>query len=122
MQALLPLWRPPRASIPLQRRDAPRGGASHLLESPSFYRLLECTDVATFEVASDAFLSFRELLTRHPALTSTFLLAHSEPLFASYNSKLLASTNYVTRRQSLKARRQPPHTCAQQPPRCPPHS
>jgi hypothetical protein len=30
-----------------------------VLESPSFFSLLEFTDVAVFEVASDAFLSFK---------------------------------------------------------------
>lgn len=75
-----------------------------LLESPSFYRLLEYTDVPTFEVASDAFLTFKELLSRHSQLTARFLLAHSDTFFAEFNGKLLSSTNYVTRRQSLKAR------------------
>ena len=56
----------------------------------------------TFEVASDAFLSFKELLGRHPELTTAFLAAHSEPFFRAFNSELLESRNYVTRRQSLK--------------------
>lgn len=77
-------------------------GRRYLLESPSLFEILAYTDVSTFEVASDAFLTFKELLTRHPALASSFLLAHSEAFFDSYNSKLLASQNYVTRRQSIK--------------------
>lgn len=75
-----------------------------MLDTPIFYDLLRYTDVATFEVASDAFLSFRELLTKHAALTSAFLLDQADPFFASYNKDLLSSTNYVTRRQSLKVR------------------
>ena len=67
------------------------------------YDLLAFTDVSTFEVASDAFLTFKELLGRHPNVTTAFLLAHSEAFFTAYNSKLLASQNYVTRRQSIKA-------------------
>ena len=76
----------------------------YLLESPSMFEVLAYTDVSTFEVASDAFLTFKQLLPSHPALASSFLLAHSEPFFDAYNSKLLASQNYVTRRQSIKAR------------------
>ncbi len=94
-----------------------------------FYELLAFTDVETFEVASDAFLTFKasalpprlvaclarahhrfgcaqELLTRHAGLASDFLLKHSDQFFQVYNAKLLKSENYVTRRQSLKVRAQ----------------
>ena len=100
--AQAPAPRPPSRHPPLFGPHAapPR----YLLESPSMFEVLAYTDVSTFEVASDAFLTFKELLTRHPALTSAFLLAHSQPFFDAYNSKLLASQNYVTRRQSIKAR------------------
>ncbi len=81
-----------------------------MLEAPVFYDLLAYTDVTTFEVASDAFLTFRELLCKHGALTTDFLLAQSEPFFATFNKSLLESKNYVTRRQSLKAR--PRRACA----------
>ena len=74
----------------------------YLLEHTVFYELLAFTDVETFEVASDAFLSFRELLTRHGVLTQEFLGAHGDEFFRAFNSQLLKSTNYVTRRQSLK--------------------
>ena len=74
----------------------------YLLEHPVFYELLAYTDVETFEVASDAFLSFRELLTRHGSLTQEFLAAHGDDFFRAFNGQLLKSTNYVTRRQSLK--------------------
>jgi len=86
----------------------------YLLSSPVFYELLAFTDVQTFEVASDAFLTFKELLTRHAGLASAFLLLHSDAFFKAYNNTLLASTNYVTRRQSLKARSR--FACAQDPP------
>jgi hypothetical protein len=82
---------------------APR--CRYLVNSPSLYDLLAYTDVPTFEVASDAFLTFKELLGRHPGVTGAFLLAQSAPFFAAYNGKLLASQNYVTRRQSIKARK-----------------
>jgi hypothetical protein len=118
------------------------------METPVFYHLLASTDVTTFEVASDAFLTFKarggrtaallrasctlrtllrsssrvrkrctltrrqntetraqEVLSRHGTLTSAFLLDQTAPFFTAFNEKLLKSTNYVTRRQSLKARR-----------------
>jgi hypothetical protein len=95
----------------------------HVMESPAFYTLLAYTDVAVFEVASDAFLAFKargflhrcfvalpspagtqELLSRHGALTTAFLLDNSPKFFTEFNSKLLLSKNYVTKRQSLKVR------------------
>ena len=56
--------------------------------------------VSSFEVASDAFISFKLLLTRHPPAVAGFLLVSQnyEIFFGHYNS-LLKSVNYVTRRQ-----------------------
>ena len=47
----------------------------------------------------------QEVLSRHGTLTSAFLLDQTAPFFTAFNEKLLKSSNYVTRRQSLKARR-----------------
>lgn len=79
-----------------------RGACRYLLQHPVFYELLASTDVETFEVASDAFLSFREVLTRHEGLTREFLAEQGDAFFKAFNAKLLTSSNYVTRRQSLK--------------------
>ncbi len=46
----------------------------------------------------------QELLSRHAELTTAFLLEQSADFFTAFNTKLLNSSNYVTRRQSLKAR------------------
>ncbi|TMW57851.1 hypothetical protein Poli38472_013325 [Pythium oligandrum] len=54
-----------------------------------------------FDVGSDAFATFKELLTRHKELSSQFFTSHFDQVFTRYN-KLLTSENYVTRRQSLK--------------------
>lgn len=54
-----------------------------------------------FDLASDAFASFKDILSRHKALTAEFFENRFEKVFEKYN-KLLESENYVTRRQSLK--------------------
>jgi hypothetical protein len=61
-------------------------------------------EVANFEIASDAFSSFKDLLTRHKAAVAAFLADHYSPFFDHFYA-LLQSSNYVTRRQSLKVRR-----------------
>ncbi|CAM9456751.1 unnamed protein product [Chrysoparadoxa australica] len=54
-----------------------------------------------FDVASDAFATLRDLLTRNKLMASEFLMEKFDTVFTKYNS-LLSSENYVTRRQSLK--------------------
>jgi len=58
-------------------------------------------DLPTFDVASDAFATFRELLTKHKGIVAEFLEAHYDRFFGAY-TVLLQSQNYVTKRQSLK--------------------
>jgi len=55
----------------------------------------------TFDVAADAFTSFKELLTTHKILSADFLEKNYDRVFTKYK-ELLNSDNYVTRRQSLK--------------------
>ncbi|RVW33600.1 putative MO25-like protein [Vitis vinifera] len=43
-----------------------------------------------------------ELLTRHKSTVAEFLSKNYDWFFAEYNSKLLESTNYITRRQAVK--------------------
>lgn len=61
----------------------------------------EQVEVANFEVASDAFSTFKDLLTRHKAAVAQFLSDHYTRFFEAFY-RLLQSSNYVTRRQSLK--------------------
>jgi len=61
-------------------------------------------EVANFEIASDAFSSFKDLLTRHKGAVAQFLADHYQEFFDHFY-RLLQSTNYVTRRQSLKVGR-----------------
>ncbi|KAK9710516.1 Hym1p [Basidiobolus ranarum] len=75
--------------------------AKGLLDSPEFYRFFKYIEADTFDISSDAFSTFKEILTRHKELTTTFLIKDYNQFFDHYN-KLLLSPSYVTKRQSLK--------------------
>ena len=98
--------------------------AKILIYSEDFYNFFKYVEVSTFDIASDAFSTFKafwftitidwclslqltyfyllqELLTKHKILCAEFLEANYDKVFAHYQG-LLNSENYVTRRQSLK--------------------
>ncbi|KAJ4729612.1 Mo25 family protein [Melia azedarach] len=56
----------------------------------------------SFEIASDAQATFKELLTRHKSTVAEYLSTDDDWFFQEYNSKLLESTNYITRRQAVR--------------------
>lgn len=75
--------------------------AKTILYDNMFYELFKYVDQNNFEIASDAFLTFRELLTTHKTAVAEFLESNYTPFFKAYKS-LLRSENYVTRRQSVR--------------------
>jgi len=75
--------------------------AKILLQSEQFYEFFKYVEVSNFDIASDAYSTFKDLLTRHKMLSAEFLEANYDNVFDQYQ-KLLNSENYVTRRQSLK--------------------
>ncbi|CAM8971912.1 unnamed protein product [Rhodiola kirilowii] len=75
--------------------------AKYIIDSPSFLLFFKYVELPNFDVASDAFSTFKDLLTKHGTLVSQYLSAHYDEFFGLYE-KLLTSANYVTRRQSLK--------------------
>ncbi|MED6133387.1 hypothetical protein PIB30_027812 [Stylosanthes scabra] len=75
--------------------------AKYILESATFVLFFKFVELPTFDVASDAFSTFKDLLTKHGNVVSQFLTAHYDEFFDLYE-RLLTSSNYVTRRQSLK--------------------
>lgn len=75
--------------------------AKILLKDEKFYDLFTYVELSTFDLASDAFSTFKELLTRHKLVSSAFLEEQYEKVFTKYRV-LLDSENYVTKRQSLK--------------------
>jgi len=72
-----------------------------VLHSQEFYNFFRYVEVSNFDIASDAFSSLKELLTKHKTLCAEFLEQNYDKIFDMY-TKLLNSENYVTRRQSLK--------------------
>ncbi|KAE8714662.1 calcium-binding protein 39-like isoform 2 [Hibiscus syriacus] len=67
--------------------------AQYMLNSASFVLFFKYVELPTFDVASDSFSTFK--------VVSEYLTAHYDEFFDMYE-KLLTSSNYVTRRQSLK--------------------
>lgn len=72
-----------------------------VLDSGDFWTFFKLVEKSDFDVASDAFATFKDLLTRHPQMVASFLVANLDRFVSEYNG-LLRSSNYVTRRQSLK--------------------
>ena len=75
--------------------------AKIILQSEHFYDFFKYVEVSTFDIASDAFATFKELLTRHKMSAADFLEQNYDQVFSHYQ-QLLHSDNYVTKRQSLK--------------------
>ncbi|CAF4123549.1 unnamed protein product [Rotaria socialis] len=75
--------------------------ADIILKSPDFYKFFDYVQKSTFDIASDAFATFKDLLTKHKSLCADFLERNYDSFFNRYRD-LLNSENYVTRRQSLK--------------------
>jgi len=72
-----------------------------LTTSSLFDPFFDYVQLSTFDVASDAFATFKAMLTKHKVLCAKFLEKNFDDVFKKYND-LLQSRNYVTKRQSLK--------------------
>lgn len=66
-----------------------------------FYKFFDYVQLSQFDIASDAFATFKDLLSSHKILCADFLEKNYDRIFDKY-VELLNSENYVTRRQSLK--------------------
>ncbi|CEF60909.1 Protein Mo25 [Strongyloides ratti] len=75
--------------------------AKIILYSDNFYDFFQYVEVSSFDIASDAFTTFKELITKHKTLAAEYLDTNYDRFFEHYQ-KLLESDNYVSRRQSLK--------------------
>ncbi|XP_047171222.1 putative MO25-like protein At5g47540 isoform X2 [Vigna umbellata] len=76
--------------------------AKYVLNSPLMKKFFDYIQLPNFDIAADAAATFKELLTRHKSTVSEFLSKNYEWFFAEYNTKLLESSNYITRRQAVK--------------------
>ncbi|KPV72671.1 uncharacterized protein RHOBADRAFT_55755 [Rhodotorula graminis WP1] len=72
-----------------------------LLYSDKFYSFIDYIEQTTFGIACDAQANFRETLTRHKPMVAEYLDENYDRFFSHY-SLLVQSSNYVTKRQSLK--------------------
>ncbi|BGP19421.1 hypothetical protein JCM10213_000658 [Rhodosporidiobolus nylandii] len=72
-----------------------------LLYSDNFYNFIDYIEQTTFGIACDAQANFRETLTRHKPMVAEYLDENYDRFFSHY-SLLVQSSNYVTKRQSLK--------------------
>ncbi|ERN18287.1 hypothetical protein AMTRI_Chr10g230100 [Amborella trichopoda] len=76
--------------------------ARYVLESEHMKKFFPYIQLPNFDIASDAMATFKELLTRHKSTVAEFLNKNYDWFFADYNSQLLESSNYITRRQAVK--------------------
>ncbi|RWR96013.1 putative MO25-like protein isoform X1 [Cinnamomum micranthum f. kanehirae] len=76
--------------------------ARYVLESDHMKKFFDYIQLPNFDIASDASATFKELLTRHKSTVAEFLTKNYDWFFAEFNSKLLESANYITRRQAIK--------------------
>ncbi|KAK5713311.1 Hym1p [Elasticomyces elasticus] len=67
-----------------------------------FWKFFSWIDKSSFEVSADAFDCFRLLLTKHKQLVAQYITTNFDRFFSLYNSTLIQSDSYVTKRQSLK--------------------
>ncbi|KAI9852922.1 MAG: hypothetical protein M1838_003716 [Thelocarpon superellum] len=82
--------------LPAINPDVPQSGLG------VFWRFFDWIDKGAFEVSADAFTTFRDLLTKHKQLVSHYLSVNFDRFFSNYNSILVQSSSYVTKRQSIK--------------------
>ncbi|CDP13759.1 unnamed protein product [Coffea canephora] len=76
--------------------------ARYVLKSVHVKKFFDYMQLPNFDVAADATATFKELLTRHKSTVAEFLAENYNWFFAEFNSKLLESPNYITRRQAVK--------------------
>ncbi|KAG4942030.1 hypothetical protein JHK85_046676 [Glycine max] len=76
--------------------------AKYVLDSPHMKKFFDYIQLPNFDIAADAAATFKELMTRHKSTVADFLSNYYEWFFDEYNSKLLESSNYITRRQAVK--------------------
>lgn len=72
-----------------------------LLHSEQFYKFPHYIENTTFGVSCDAYTNLKETLTRHKPMVAEFLDKNYDRFFTSFKT-LISSSNYVTKRQSLK--------------------
>ncbi|GAA0170586.1 hypothetical protein Leryth_005715 [Lithospermum erythrorhizon] len=75
--------------------------ARYVLQSSNMNNFFDYIQLPNFDVAGDAIATFKELMTRHKSTVAEFLSENYSWFFSEFNSKLLESSNYITRRQAI---------------------
>ncbi|GAA0185701.1 hypothetical protein LIER_32989 [Lithospermum erythrorhizon] len=76
--------------------------ARYVLNCEHMKKLFDYIQLPNFDVAADAISTFKGLMTRHKSTVAEFLSENYIWFFDEFNSKLLESPNYITRRQAVK--------------------
>ncbi|WOK93077.1 hypothetical protein Cni_G01770 [Canna indica] len=76
--------------------------ARYVLESDHMKKFFDYIQFPNFDIASDAYATFKELMTRHKSTVAEYLSKNYEWFFPEFNLRLLSSENYITRRQAIK--------------------
>ncbi|XP_065862499.1 putative MO25-like protein At5g47540 isoform X1 [Euphorbia lathyris] len=76
--------------------------ARYVLESEHLIKFFNYIQLPNFDIAADAMATFKELLTRHKSTVAGFLSKNYDWFFQEFNSKLLESESYITKRQAIK--------------------
>lgn len=72
-----------------------------ILFNPLFWNYFNYVQISIFEIATDAFNTLHDLLTTHKNLVATFLYDNYDQ-FTTNITKLMQSSNYVVKRQSVR--------------------
>ncbi|KAJ6873897.1 MO25-like protein [Populus alba x Populus x berolinensis] len=76
--------------------------ARYVLGSEYMKKFFTYIQIPHYDIASDAQSTFKELLTRHRSTVAEFLSANYDWFFQGFNSQLLQSPSYITRRHAVK--------------------
>eukprot|EP01126_Amoeba_proteus_P009906 TRINITY_DN1378_c0_g1_i7.p1 TRINITY_DN1378_c0_g1~~TRINITY_DN1378_c0_g1_i7.p1 ORF type:complete len:175 (+),score=21.93 TRINITY_DN1378_c0_g1_i7:720-1244(+) len=72
-----------------------------MLDPVTFFPFFALIQSENFDIATNSFGTFKDLLTKHKVIVAQFLEANYTAVFEAY-TVLLTSQNYVTKRTSLK--------------------
>jgi len=75
--------------------------AKLIVTSANFFTIFDYIQSPNFDIGSEAFGCFKEIILKHKQISAEFLEKNYDHLFEKYTI-LLRSDNYVVRRQSLK--------------------
>ncbi|KAG5460457.1 MAG: calcium binding protein 39, isoform CRA_b, partial [Olpidium bornovanus] len=76
-----------------------------ILHSPDFYRFFDYVEMSTFDIASDAFASFKDILTRHKPMVADYLDKQYDDLLGETlldRANFSVMTRYISSADNLK--------------------